>query len=71
MLGSACVLLPKGPERVIGRKAGGLQTEGIGCKCQMFFLSLLSSRGKQTSVTFFPLFHTNLKGDFSENSVLP
>ena len=37
MLFSACVLLPKGPERVIGRKAGGLQTEGIGCKCQMFF----------------------------------
>ena len=31
-----------GSERVIGRKARGLQTEEIGCKCQTIFLSLLS-----------------------------
>ena len=27
-------------ERVIDRKARGLQTEEIGCKCQTFFISL-------------------------------
>ena len=40
-------------ERVTGRKARGLQTEEIGCKCQTF-LSLLSGRRKQTSDIFFP-----------------
>ena len=39
-------------ERVTGRKARGLQTEEIGCKCQTF-LSLLSGRRKQTSDIFF------------------
>ena len=47
-------------ERVTGRKAKGLQTEKIACKCQTF-LSLLSSRRKQTSDIFF-LLYTNLKG---------
>ena len=42
----------EGTERVTGRKARGLQTEEIACKCQTFF-SLLSSRGKQTSDVFF------------------
>ena len=42
-----------GPERVTGRKARGLQTEEIGCKCQTFFISLLSGRRKQTSDIFF------------------
>ena len=50
-------------ERVTGRKARGLQTEEIGCKCQTF-LSLLSNRRKQTSYIFF-LLYTNLKGGFS------
>jgi len=36
----------KSNERVIGRKARGLQTEEIGCKCQTFLISLLSSRRK-------------------------
>ena len=35
-------------ERVPGRKARGLQTEEIGLKCQTFFISSLSGRGKQT-----------------------
>ena len=38
-------------ERVTGRKARGLQTEEIACKCQTF-LSLLSGRRKQTSNIF-------------------
>ena len=38
--------------RVTGRKAKGLQTEEIACKCQTF-LSLLSGRRKQTSDIFF------------------
>ena len=38
-------------ERVTGRKARGLQTEEIACKCQTF-LSLLSGRRKQTSYIF-------------------
>ena len=50
-------------ERVTGRKARGLQMEVIGCKCQTF-LSLLSSRRKQTRDIFF-LLYTNLKGGFS------
>jgi len=60
-------LLINGPdERVTGRKARGLQMEEIGCKCQTFFISLISSRRKQTtSVGLFPLLYTNLKGDFS------
>ena len=57
------VLLKPG-ERVTGRKAKGLQTEEIACKCQTF-LSLLSGRRKQTSDIFFPLLFTNLKGGFS------
>ena len=40
-------------ERVTGRKAGGLQMERIGCKCQTFFLSLLSGRRKLV-LHFFP-----------------
>ena len=41
-------------ERVTCMEARGLQTEEIGCKCQMFFISLLSGRKKQTtSVRFF------------------
>ena len=40
-------------EKVTGRKARGLQTEEIGCKCQTF-LSLVSTRRKQTSIIFFP-----------------
>ena len=52
-------------ERVAGRKARGLQTEEIGCKCQTFVISLLSGRRKQaTSVSFFPLLYTDLKGFF-------
>ena len=42
-------------ERITGRKARGLQTEEIGCKCQTF-LSLLSGRRKQTSDIFFLLY---------------
>ena len=38
-------------ETVTGRKARGLQTEQIACKCQTF-LSLLSGRRKQTSNIF-------------------
>ena len=53
----------KSNERVIGRKARGLQTEEIGCKCQTFF-SLLRGRRKQTSDIFL-LLYTNLKGGFS------
>ena len=52
-----------GVERVTGRKARGLQTEEISCKCQTF-LSLLSRRRKQTSDIFF-LLYINLKGGFS------
>ena len=52
-------------ERVTGRKARGLQTEEVGCKRQTGFLSLLSSRRKQTSVILFPLLDTNLKRGFS------
>ena len=40
-------------ERVTGTKARGLQMEEIGCKCQTF-LSLLSSRRKQTNDILFP-----------------
>ena len=41
-------------ERVRGRKARGPPMEETGCKCQTFFLSLLSGRRKQTlSVRFF------------------
>ena len=53
----------KAVERVTSRKARGLQTEEIACKCQTF-LSLLSGRKKQTNDIFF-LFYTNLKGGFS------
>ena len=52
-----------GSERVTGRKARGLQMEERGCKCQIF-LSLLSSRKKQTNDMLF-LLYTNLKGGFS------
>ena len=51
-------------ERVTGRKGRGFQKEEIGCKCQIFFISLLSGRRKQTSVIFFPLLYTNLKRFF-------
>ena len=43
------VLWMLGFERVSGRKAGGLQMEEIDCKCQTYFLSLLSGRKKQTT----------------------
>ena len=43
-------------ERVIGRKARGLQTDEIGCKGQIFFLSLLSGRRKKLVLYFFPLY---------------
>ena len=50
-----------GGESVTGRKTRGLQMEGVGCKCQTFFISLLRCRRKQTtSNTFFPLLCTNL-----------
>ena len=48
-------------ERATGRKDRGLQTEEVDCKCQTFFISLLSGRRKQTSVIFCPLLYTNLK----------
>ena len=48
-----------GSERVTGRKARGLQTEEIGCKCQTFVISL--KRQEETSDFFFPLLYTNLK----------
>ena len=64
-----CTVYPH--ERVTGRKVRGLQTEEIACKCQTFFISLLSGRRKQTTVIFFPLLYTNLKRGLSENSVLP
>ena len=50
-------------EKVIGRKARGLQMEEIACNCQTFF-SLLSGRRKQTRDIFF-LLYTNLTGGFS------
>ena len=44
-------------ERVTVRKARGLQIEEIGCKCQEFFIALLSGRRKQaTSVKIFSPF---------------
>ena len=52
-------------QTVTGRKARGFQMGEIGCKCQTFLISLLSSRRKQASVTFFPLLYTNLKRGFS------
>ena len=52
-------------ERVTGRKIRVLQTEEIGCKCQTFFISPLSSRRKQTtSVRYFFLLHKKLKVSF-------
>ena len=44
---------PKDLEKVTGRKPRGLQIEEICCKYQTF-VSLLSSRRKQTSDFFFP-----------------
>ena len=49
------MLAGSGGERVTGRKARGLQMEEIGCKCQTF-LSVLSSRRKQTRDFFFLLY---------------
>ena len=51
-------------ERVTGKKARGLQTEEIDCKCQTFFISFLSDRRKQTSARFFPLLYINFKSFF-------
>ena len=52
-------------DRVTGRKGRGLQPEEIGCKCQTFFISPLSSRRKQTtSVRYFFLLHKKLKVSF-------
>ena len=42
-------------ERVTGRKARGLQTEEIGCKCQTF-VCLLSGTRKQTRDIVFSLY---------------
>ena len=56
-------------EKVTGRKARGLQMEERGCRCQTF-LSLLSSRKKQTIDMSF-LLYTNLKEGFSQHAVLP
>ena len=47
----------KSNERVIGRKARGLQTEEIGCKRQRFFFYLSLKRQKETNYKcqiFFP-----------------
>ena len=46
-------------ERVTGRKARGLQTEEISCKCQTF-LSLLSGMRKQTSNIYIYIFSFSL-----------
>ena len=43
----------EGNERVTCRKARGLQMEEIGCKCQTFFISLSSSKRKQTVCQIF------------------
>ena len=43
-------------ERVTGRKARGLQTEEIGCKCQTFFLNL-SLKQQEIMIYFFPSLH--------------
>ena len=51
-VGVSCPPNTEDPERVTGRKARGLQTEEIACKCQTF-LSLLSGRRKQTSDIYF------------------
>ena len=52
-------------KRLIVRKARGLQTEEIGCKCQTFFIFVLSRRRKQAiSISFFSLLHTKFKGGF-------
>ena len=40
-------------ERVTGKKARGLQMEEIGCKGQVFFISLSSGRRKQTTSVRF------------------
>ena len=42
-------------ERVTGRKARGLQTEEIACKCQTF-LSLLSGMRKKLAIFFASLY---------------
>ena len=43
-------------ERVTGRNARGPQTEEIGCKGQTFFISLISGKRKQTTMSdFFPV----------------
>ena len=52
----ASLALQEDSERVTGRKASGLQTEEIACKCQTF-LSLLSGRRKQTSDIFSPFLY--------------
>ena len=49
---SSSSILVHWSQRVIGRKARGLQKEEIACKCQTF-LSLLSGRRKQISEFFF------------------
>ena len=43
-----------GLERVTGRKARGLQTKEIGCKCQMFFISLKQQEETTYVSDFFP-----------------
>ena len=47
------ILVIKLDEILLFAQARGLQMEEIACKCQIF-LSLLSSRRKQTSGNFFP-----------------
>ena len=51
-------------ERVTDSKARGLQT-GRRLQVPDIFISLLSSRRKQTSVILFPLLYTNVKRGFS------
>ena len=48
--------------RVTGRKARGLQTEEIHCKCQTFFLVSQVARGNKIQVSdFFPFSMQNEK----------
>ena len=54
-------------ERVTGRKVRGLQTEGIGCKCQTFVVYLSIEWQEETNYKcqIFFLLYTKLKGGFS------
>ena len=57
-----CVILCV-TERVAGRKPRGLQRRKYAASVKTFFIFLLNGRRKQiTSVSFFPLLYTKLKG---------